>query len=56
MNKIKKGNLTINLALLDFINKEVVPGTGIMAEDFWNKFDAAVHELAPINKALIKKK
>jgi len=56
MNKIKKGNLTINLALLDFINKEVVPGTGIMAEDFWNKFDAAVHELAPINKALIEKR
>ena len=56
MNKIKKGNLTINLALLDFINKEVVPGTGIMAEDFWNKFDIAVHELAPINKALIEKR
>ena len=56
MNKIKKKNLTINSTLLDFINQEVIPGTDIEAEDFWNKFDDAVHELAPINRALIKKR
>jgi len=56
MNKIKKKNLTINSTLLDFINQEVIPGTDIEAEDFWNKFDDAVHELAPINRALIEKR
>jgi malate synthase len=56
MNKIKKGNLIISSTLLDFVNQEVIPGTDIVVEDFWNKFDAAVHELAPINKALIEKR
>jgi len=56
MNKIKKKNLTINSTLLDFINQEVIPGTDIEAEDFWNKFDDAVHELAPVNRALIEKR
>jgi len=56
MNKIKKGNLTINSVLLDFVNLEIIPGTDINAESFWSKFDFAVHELAPINKVLIEKR
>jgi len=56
MNKIKRGNLRISSILLEFVDQEVIPGTNMNAEDFWNKFDLAVHELAPINKALIKKR
>ena len=56
MDKIKKGNLTVDSILLDFVNKEAIPETGINAEDFWSKFDLAVHELEPINKALIEKR
>ena len=56
MDKIKKGNLTISSVLFDFINQEIIPGTDVDAENFWKKFDLAVHELAPINKALIKKR
>ena len=56
MEKIKKGNLIVNSVLLEFINKEVVPGTDIQIEDFWEKFDLAVHELAGINKSLIEKR
>ena len=56
MNKIKKKNLTLSSVLYDFINKEVIPGTDIDADEFWEKFDSAVHELAPINKALIEKR
>jgi len=56
MSKNKIGNLIINSVLLDFINKEVIPGTDVLVEDFWNKFDSAVHELAPINKGLIEKR
>ena len=56
MSKIKKGNLTINSVLLEFVNQEVIPDTDITPEDFWNKFDLAVHELAPINKVLIEKR
>jgi len=56
MNKINKDNLAISPVLLEFIDKEVIPGTGINVDEFWKKFDSAVHELAPINKALIKKR
>jgi malate synthase len=56
VSKIKKGNLTISSVLLEFINKEVIPDTNINADEFWGKFDAAVHELAPINKALLEKR
>ena len=56
MNKIIKGNLSVSPVLLDFINKEIIPGTDINEDQFWKKFDSAVHELAPINKALIEKR
>ena len=56
MSKIKKGNLTVNTVLLEFINNEVIPGLDIIAEDFWKKFDLALHELAPINTILIEKR
>jgi len=56
MNKIKKENLVISSVLLEFINKEAIPGTGINVDEFWKKFDSAVHELAPINKILIEKR
>jgi malate synthase len=56
MNKIKKENLTISSVLFEFINKEVLPGIDINADEFWKKFDSTVHELAPINKSLIEKR
>jgi malate synthase len=56
MNIIKKENLTISLVLFEFINTEVIPGTGIDVDRFWEKFDSAVHELAPINRMLIEKR
>ena len=56
MNKIKKGNLIISSVLLEFVDKEIIPGTDIDVDEFWKKFDSAVHELAPINRALIEKR
>ena len=55
MSKVTIENLKINSTLLDFINKEAIPGTNIKVENFWRSFDEAVHELAPINKNLIDK-
>jgi malate synthase len=40
-------------ALHDFIENEVLPGTGIASEHFWAGFDAIVCELAPKNAALL---
>ena len=56
MSKIKKGNLSIDSVLVDFIEKEAIPETDINIENFWKEFDEAVHELAPINKQLLEKR
>ena len=56
MTKVAKGNLKVSSAFLDFINNEVIPGTNIDPNDFWNKFDNTVHELAPVNKKLLDKR
>ncbi len=54
MKKINKGTLKVDSRLVDFLNNEAIPGTDINPDNFWSKFDQAVHELAPINKRLIK--
>ena len=56
MSVIDKNGLKISSDLFEFINNEVIPGTNIKSDDFWNKFEKVVHELAPINKNLIKKR
>ena len=48
--------LKLVLILFDFINNEVIPGTAINSDEFWIKFAKTVHELAPLNKSLIKKR
>ena len=54
MDTINKNNLKIRLSLYEFINNEVIPGTGIDPENFWAEFAKSVYELAPINRDLIK--
>ena len=48
-----QGKLSIAEELLNFVNKELLPGTNINPKKFWDGFDKAVHELAPKNKELI---
>ena len=56
MNVIDKNSLKISSVLFEFINNEILPGTNIKSDDFWNKFEKAVHALSPINRNLIKKR
>ena len=53
MNYIKHGKLSVEKELLEFVNKELLPGISIDPKNFWSGFDKAVHELFPINKKLI---
>ncbi len=39
--------------LLQFINRKVLPGTGVAVADFWAGFDRIVSDLAPKNAALL---
>ena len=56
MKKIAVNNLKIDSHLLSFVNDEVIPETGLDIKKFWQGFDKAVHELAPINKKLLNKR
>ena len=56
MSLTEKNGLKISSKLFDFINNEVIPGTNIKTNEFWNDFAKTVHELAPLNKSLIQKR
>ena len=56
MNMMYKNGLKVSSAMFEFINNEAIPGTNIDAESFWSQFSETVHNLSPINKALIKKR
>ena len=51
---IKIENLSVSEKLLNFVNKELLPGTKIKQNAFWKGFSKYVHELAPKNKKLLE--
>ena len=53
---IKIKNLSISEKLLNFVNKELLPGTKIKKKNFWKGFGNIVHQLAPKNKELLEKR
>ena len=53
---IKIHNLKVSKNLEKFVKNELLKDTGIKPEIFWDKFDKIVHELAPKNLELIKKR
>ena len=42
-NYIKIKNLSVSEKLLNFVNEELLPGTKIKKEFFWDGFDRYVH-------------
>jgi malate synthase len=54
--RVTYGTLAIDQALYDFLLHEVLPGTQISVEEFWNGFEAALLELAPLNRQLLRKR
>ena len=51
---IPVGQLSIASKLLDFVNNELLPGTGVTKENFWSGLDKYAHELAPKNRKLLQ--
>src|SRR5574343_776019 len=47
------GRLQVASNLYQFIDTQVLPGTGVSSERFWAGFDAIVADLAPKNAALL---
>merc|ERR1711960_113410 len=51
---ILRGQLSIASKLLDFVNNELLPGTSVTKENFWNGLDKCAHVLAPKNRKLLE--
>ena len=51
---IKTHDLSVSNVLLNFVNKELLPGTGISNDKFWKGFSKTVHDLSPKNKKLLE--
>ncbi len=55
-NRVKQGGLLVAESLYKLINEEMLPGTAVAPEQFWTRFDAIVHELAPVNRVLLRQR
>ncbi len=56
MSHTDVAGLKVDTALYDFINDEVMPGTGVQAAAFWNGFARVVGEFAPRNAELLARR
>src|SRR6185437_13426180 len=53
---VQIGPLGVSALLHDFVNKEVLPGTRLTADAFWNGLARLVGDLLPINQTLLEKR
>jgi malate synthase len=55
-DRVMVEGLSVARVLYDFINREVLPGTGVPEAGLWIRLDRIVHDLAPRNRALLAKR
>ena len=53
-DRIDVGNLHVDPALFDFIDRELLPAIDMEADRFWSGFQAIVEELSPLNRRLLQ--
>ncbi len=53
MTTVRKDKLTIDQGLYDLIVNDIIPGTGIEVENFWNSFQDILQDFIPKNKELL---
>src|SRR5450755_1479784 len=53
---IETNGLKVARVLFDFIEKDVLPGTGIASGAFWSGFAKLAGDLAPKNRALLARR
>ena len=56
VERVSVAGLKVAKVLHDFVVDEVIPGTGITAEAFWQGLADLVHRFGPINRALLQRR
>lgn len=52
--RIERAGLQVAKELVDFVEDQALPGTGVDAGVFWQGFSDLVHDLGPENRALLR--
>ena len=55
-DRIQRNGLQVAAVLDDLVANQILPGTGVEVEAFWQSFAAIINDLAPKNKALLAKR
>ncbi len=55
-NYLKVGDIEIASELHGLVNKEIIRGTGVNADHFWRALAGIIHDFAPGNTKLLKKR
>jgi len=53
MGYVDKSGLKVDQLLVDFVENEAIPGTGVAPAQFWDGFAGLVRDFAPRNRALL---
>jgi malate synthase len=51
--RVKVGGLLVANEIFDLINNEVIPGTGVESDGFWESFETIINDLSPRNRELL---
>lgn len=51
--RFQRSTLQVAKPILDLLEEQVLPGTGLNPDQFWDDFAALVHQLTPINRQLL---
>jgi malate synthase len=54
--RVQAGELQVDEGLYRFVNDEALPGTSVTPDAFWLGLYRIVHELAPVNRALLQRR
>ena len=52
-SRVERSTLQIAPELVDFVEKEALPGTGVAADAFWTGLSDLIHDLGPRNRELL---
>ncbi|CUH80034.1 malate synthase G [Tropicibacter naphthalenivorans] len=55
-NRMDRSGMQVDALLVDFVEQQALPGTGIEAAVFWDRLSQMAHEFGPRNAALLEKR
>ena len=55
-NRVNRGSLQVAAELDSLVAEQILPGTGVAVDQFWQGLEQTLNELGPVNKALLAKR